>query len=264
MRHEEYLAMLIRIFTGDPQEPTQPTYSGSNEADAVARWLAYNIAMHAMEDCHFIPSAEGRVALILNMRTWDQWANSGKEDVDLTLFGQIRLNQKMINSSHQLKVTVSPGRAENQYFLRLSDWKTNRHTDVVGNRAVQSNGRVLIEDHGNPMRWANQVSRRTTATNRAPLEPCCINTMRAIEHITGYFQTYTRAARVFQNMDDILSAVPDITDSSSSNIGSIRTQLNVIQRAEINGLITHEISHHSNNGPLNTHWELMRTAHSSH
>jgi hypothetical protein len=259
MTHEEYLARLIRAFTGDPGEPRQPGYSGSSEADAVVRWLAYHVAMYAMETCRFVPSNAGWLVQVLNVRTWHRWGHSGNENVDLTLWGLESLRGNLATAGHSMKVRVNPGRSEGNYFLRLSDWRTSGRLDVDGRRVEQRNGRIQIEDRGTPLAWMARQPRRTARSNSVELQACCRTAMRDISRISGRFQTYTRAARVFQDYSDISSPMWDPTDFSSSS-DRLLAPLSAIQRNRIGGIITLELSTHDSDGPLHTHWELMRRA----
>ncbi len=272
MTHEEYLSQLIRGFAGDWSVP-QPSYSGSSETDAVARWLAYNVAHHAVANCRFDPNSSNRIVAPVVQRVWKRWETDREEDIDMQLIG-VRGRAGVI---HSIKVVVRPV-DPSRYVLRLSDYTMGRSSFAVdGARRDQAGGRVLLDDSSNPRAWAIQrqhrsahFARRPPTLRRLRLPPCCGQALRNIDgtlecfRLAGaimvvapfadFFTPANPRSRAAAVADDAVDALELARADWDGIAGAVRG-LNEIGRQRAIGIITLERAHHV--GPLEQFWARM-------
>jgi hypothetical protein len=170
MTHEQFLNQLLRANSGS----ARPTLSSLNEAEAVARWMAW-LAVCYLRIQH-TPAGQNPPPTSVS-HAWRRWAADRSEDVDLstrTMTGSIQL---------KLQVTAS---GPDAYSFRLHDYASQLWFDASG-RMHRTGGRIEIDLTRFPQTWAMVVSHRPARAGVDSVQfrpaPCCRRSLASIRRV---------------------------------------------------------------------------------
>lgn len=126
MTHEEFLQSLAGRFHGVRNQDALrlPLLACANPSEAVARWLAWHVAMY-FQSCS--------QAVFERCTAWKYWQRDEKEDVDWTIYhGYCQTHQHHSERTQLKTLVLGVGDIARNYTCEIHDWTTHAIQRVNG------------------------------------------------------------------------------------------------------------------------------------